>query len=152
MTYFGTKVRSCPIDSKDVEMLFMKITLKEAVSCGLAISYDNRIFVIPSKERLSIIRITEPDRAIELSPKKAADAVDRFVEAFVYEVGSDLDKVVVYHTGDSSDRGTSWSHLKNLITFSTLLRHKPTLQDVLTTQSSESSSDQACAPRIPSVD
>lgn len=136
MTYFGTKVRSCPIDDKDTEMLLLKLLLREALSSGLAVGYNTRLFAIPTEDKIIIVRASEPDRAIEISRKRLADAVDRFVDAFVYESDAVLDKVLFYHSADTTDAANTWEWLKQSQMISTIISHKPALSKLLEDRSS----------------
>lgn len=140
-SYFGTKIRTCPVEDRDIEMLLLKMLLREALLQGLALSYENRIYVIPAKDRLSIVRMTEPDRAVDIPVRRPADAVDRFIESFIFESDADINKVIIYHSSDSSDAGTTWGFAKVALKgLWTLLGHN-SLPDILTVAPLNAQSD-----------
>lgn len=128
MTYFGTKVRACPVDDKDTEMLLLKLLLREALKQHQAIGYNARLFAIPDDDSITIVRMAEPDKAIVVSKKRLADAVDRFIDAFVYESDADLANVFVYYSADTTDEAVSWSWMRQATPFlNAVINHKPWL-------------------------
>jgi hypothetical protein len=124
-------VRACPVDDKDAEMLLLKLAIKEALCAGTAVGYSSRLCVIPSDDKILIVRTSEPTKAIEVSRKRPADAVDRFIDAFVYESDADLNMILFYHSVDTTDTANSWGWVKSRSILGNLISHKPWLKAVV---------------------
>lgn len=116
MTYFGQKVRSCLTNKTDVELTLLKLYIRRALMEGLTVSYRDKIFVCPSmltdKKKISIYRSGDPTSAIEVPFNRPADATDRFIDGFVFEVDANLDEVLFHHSNDLISPGNKWLQLK----------------------------------------
>lgn len=135
MTYFGQKVRNCLIIRSDIEITLLKLFIQNALFAGLAVSYNNRVFLISNKNEntpIQIVRSSEPTRAIEIPSNRVGDAVDRFIDSFVYEDDANLDNIIFHHSNDHTDAGNTWWLLKQAIPgISTILNSKPPLSQLL---------------------
>lgn len=114
--YFGYAVRNCPIELRDIEMLLLKLTLKAALLSGSALSYEGRIFLsLNNNKDFIIVRMSEPTNGIIISGNKPAEAIDRFVLSFIYEEGSNIDKIQIYKSTSIDDVSFTWGHLKKTL-------------------------------------
>lgn len=127
-SYFGYAVRNCPIEARDIEMLLLKLTLKSALLSGSALSYEGRIFLsLNGTKDFIIVRMSEPTNGIIISGNRPAEAIDRFVLAFIYEEGSNIDKIQIYKSTSIDDVSVTWGYLKKTLPGISVLLSEKTL-------------------------
>jgi hypothetical protein len=114
MTYFGQKVRACLIHESDVEMTLLKLVARRHLEAGKAVSYKGKLFIVPSRNGgpISIVRTSEPDTSVEVPCRRIPDAVDRFIDAFIFEANSTTQEVIFHVTADISSPGARWQFLR----------------------------------------
>lgn len=115
MSYFGQKVRACLIHEADIEMTMLKLAIRRALEDGCAVSYKNKIYLIPprcSGDNILITRLSEPDVAMEIPNNRTPDATDRFVDAFVFETGANIDEVMFHENADIDSGAVRWHWIK----------------------------------------
>jgi hypothetical protein len=130
--YFSQKPRNCPVTSEDVELLEFKIILNLALQEGLALSYQDRIFMDRAGGGLTLFRKSEDESSIVLQPEKTAYAVDLFVQQFIFEAKLDLLALRV-HAGDSTKAAISVHHIARKLTTDQLYRdtEEPVIMPVI---------------------
>jgi hypothetical protein len=121
--YFSTRPKACPHSPHDIEMLLLKFTLKEALFLRKCVSYDQRLFLYLDQETtdsespvMYLTRASEPDIAVALRIENLAQAVDKFVDSFIYETSMDLDKVHIHTTAAPISAAIPWPAFRRLPT------------------------------------
>jgi hypothetical protein len=139
-SYFGQKVKACLIHQADIEMALLKLVVRRAIESHCAVSYKNKIFVIPprvSSDRILITRLTEPDVAMEIPANRTSDATDRFIDSFVFETGASIDDVMFHETSAIDSSAIRWHWLKTrAIALSILIDRNSRFQDIITNEGS----------------
>jgi|LakMenEpi03Aug12_release.lakeMendotaPanAssembly.Ray.scaffolds.fasta_scaffold1130239_1 hypothetical protein len=134
-SYFGQKVKACLIHAADIEMALLKLVIRRALESNCAVSYKNKIFVIPPRvpsDRILITRLTEPDVAMEIPSNRTPDATDRFIDSFVFETGATIDDVMFHKTSAIDSSAIRWHWLKSRnIPLLSLISQNHKFQDVV---------------------
>lgn len=134
-SYFGQKVKACLIHEADIEMALLKLVIRRAIESGCAVSYKNKIFVIPPRlisDRILITRLTEPDVAMEIPSNRTPDATDRFIDSFVFETGASVDDVMFHKTSAIDSAAIRWHWLKTCqMALMTLISRGTKFQDII---------------------
>jgi hypothetical protein len=121
------KIRPCINSATEAELLILKLLLRQAISSGSEISYRNRMFILIRDQFFHIMRSGDPETCIEVPRGRAGDAVDRFIEGFVYETGSTILDVII-HKSDIDSVGWRWAFLSAVDPMLQLLLNKITYE------------------------
>jgi hypothetical protein len=124
--YFSQKPRACPTTKAGINMLLLKLTIRQALIEGLAVSYSDRIFIQAEEEKIQIFRVSEPAIEIKLDSKRTASAVDYFVDQFIYEACANIDQVG-FHESDATTPHLMWPWLRQFVTIGSFLSDEPWL-------------------------
>lgn len=105
MSFF--KIRPCINSEQEAELVILKLFLRSAVKHGSCLSYRERMFLNIHATGYHILRPGNPETVIEVPLGRPGDAVDRFIDGFVYETGSSLGDIII-HQGDLTTAGLRW--------------------------------------------
>lgn len=119
------KIRACINSSQEAELTLLKLMLRQSIDSGSEVSYRNRMFILVRDTVFNIWRVGDPETYIEVPRNRAGDAVDRFIDGFVYETGADIADVTIHRT-DIDSEGWRWAFITSVEPALNLLLNKNT--------------------------
>ena len=128
MSFF--KIRSCINSAQEAEIVILKLFLRAAVCNGSCLSYRGRMFLNIRSDSYHILRpgnpldIT-PETVIEVPKTRPGDAIDRFIDGFIYEIDAKIGDILIHKADLTSDSLSWWFISEKDGTIKTLLGQRP---------------------------
>ena len=120
MTSPNRKFRSSITEERELEIVLLKQCILATIETEYAVSYSDRYYLYHHEGEIIVNKKEDMAANIPFKQGQAGQAVDFFVDLFIYEANVALDKVL-FHREDVAGAATPWSTLQRFCGIDVLL-------------------------------